>query len=66
VDSAEVPQYTVEPEVNPDPLTVMVKSALPAPMNAGDRVVMAGVGLGAFTANETALEVELPNVADPP
>jgi hypothetical protein len=45
VASAEVPQYTVDPAVNPDPLTVIVKAAPPALVNAGDVPLITGVGL---------------------
>ena len=39
------PQYTVDPESKPDPLTVSVKAELPAVTNAGEILLMTGAGL---------------------
>src|SRR5271165_6017236 len=44
VERAVEPQLTVEEAVNPDPLMVNVKAAVPAGSMAGERLPMAGTG----------------------
>jgi hypothetical protein len=41
---AEVPQYAVELAANPDPVIVSVKAVPPALVNAGDMLLMTGMG----------------------
>jgi hypothetical protein len=56
---ADVPQYTVEPVVNPVPVTVSVKAAPLALVNAGEIPLISGVGFGTTTTWLTEFE-ELP------
>jgi hypothetical protein len=56
VESAVVPQYTVDPETNPVPVIVSVKAVPPAFVNAGDMLFIVDTGLPA-TDKATAGEV---------
>src|SRR5262249_32322732 len=60
VGRAVDPQYTVEADANPDPVTVSAKAAPAALVNAGERRVRAGRGFGPVTLMVTELEVEEP------
>jgi hypothetical protein len=55
-----VPQYTVEPDTNPEPLTVSVKAAAPALVKAGDRVVRPGAGFDGGTSIVNTATAERP------
>jgi hypothetical protein len=59
VVSAVVPQLTVELAVKPVPLTVSVKAAPPALVKAGERLLMAGAGLGTATVTAEDTPVAL-------
>lgn len=56
------PQYTVEPDMNPEPLIVSVKAAEPALVKTGERVVRPGSGFegGTLIVNTAAIELPPP------
>src|ERR1043166_9075869 len=53
-------QFTTDPFTKPLPLTDRVKAAVPAVALDGDRLLMAGTGLGALTVNVDPAEVPPP------